>query len=50
MKKTVLTMSKKEVQREKWELEKSGHLADASWYLDNLLEQLKKGKEVSNVI
>jgi hypothetical protein len=41
MKKSILEMSSKEVQLERWELERAGLLADASWYLENLLEQFK---------
>jgi hypothetical protein len=39
--KSILEMSDREVQLERWELERAGLLADASWYLSNLLEQFK---------
>ena len=42
MQKSILVMSKKEVQLERWELERQGLIADVSWYFTNLLEQLKK--------
>jgi len=50
MKKTILEMTKKEVQLERWELERLGYIADASWYLSDLLESLKKKEAIKNVI
>jgi len=44
MKKTILTMSEREVKLERIKLERSGHIAGAEWYFDNLLEQLKNGR------
>jgi len=42
--KTILTMSKKQVQIERWKLEQAGLIADCSWYLEDLLYQLKNGR------
>ena len=39
--KSILEMTAKEVQQERWELERLGYIADPSWYLENLLEQFK---------
>ena len=44
--KSILEMSDKEVQQERWELERLGYLADASWYLENLLEQFKREEQI----
>jgi hypothetical protein len=41
MTKSILEMTEREVQLERWELERAGLLADASWYLENLLKQFK---------
>jgi hypothetical protein len=45
MTKSILEMTEREVQQERWELERLGLLADASWYLENLLEQFKREEQ-----
>jgi len=46
MKKGILQMTKKEVEVERFKLEQLGLIADVSWYLDNLLNELKKDRRV----
>lgn len=49
MEKSILKMSRAEVQLEKFKLEQAGLLADSTWYLDNLLERVKNDRRVKNV-
>ena len=49
MKKTILTMTKKQVAVERFKLEQAGLIADVSWYLGNLIYQLKKERGVKHV-
>ena len=47
--KTILTMTKREVELERFKLEQQGLLADASWYLDKLIEETKKQRRANHV-